>query len=111
MHFELFSDYAYGALGVATFTLELGEQFYEDCDLFEETILPTNLKALIYATKLAKKPFSLIQGPDITDLNITVDNGVMTLLTKIRPIRLLYQDNIQRNVYVMLIQFIDGVLV
>ena len=65
---------------MASFGLELGENFDEDCDLFEETIFPTNLKALTYATKLAKKPFSLVKGPDIIDLSITIDSDVMTLI-------------------------------
>ena len=66
-------------LGVASFGLELGNDFYEDCDLFEETILPTNRDALIYAAKLAKKPLSLVKGPDIINLGVKVDNDVMTL--------------------------------
>ncbi|KAL7427878.1 hypothetical protein ACHAXH_003712 [Discostella pseudostelligera] len=75
------SDYAYGVLGVASFGLELGKAHYEDCDLFEGTILPTNRDALIYAAKLAKKPFSLVKGPDIIDLNIEIDSDdVMTLI-------------------------------
>lgn len=75
------TDYAYGVLGVASFGLELGKAHYEDCDLFEGTILPTNRDALIYAAKLAKKPFSLVKGPDIIDLNIEIDSDdVMTLI-------------------------------
>lgn len=75
------SDYAYGVLGVASFGLELGKAHYEDCDLFEGTILPTNRDALIYAAKLATKPFSLVKGPDIIDLNIEIDSDdVMTLI-------------------------------
>ncbi len=67
-------------LGVATFGLEIGQDFYEDCDLFEATILQTNRNALIYAAKLAKKPFSLVKGPDIIDLSVEIDNNVMTLI-------------------------------
>lgn len=67
-------------LGVATFGLEVGNDFYEDCDLFEATILPTNRDALVYAAKLAKKPFSLVKGPDIIDLSVNMNNGVMTVI-------------------------------
>lgn len=67
-------------LGVATFGLEIGQDFYEDCDLFEAIILPTNRDALIYAAKLAKKPFSLVKGPDIIDLSVKIDNDVKTLI-------------------------------
>ncbi|KAL7537976.1 hypothetical protein ACHAXR_008196 [Thalassiosira sp. AJA248-18] len=59
------SDYMYGALGVASFGLELGEEFYEDCDLFDNEVVPNNLPVLLYAAMTAKKPFSLAKGPDI----------------------------------------------
>mmetsp|Transcript_16674 Transcript_16674/g.36049 ORF Transcript_16674/g.36049 Transcript_16674/m.36049 type:complete len:706 (+) Transcript_16674:334-2451(+) len=64
------SDYMYGVMGVASFGLELGEDFYEDCNLFEDQVAPTNLPALLYASKISKKPFSLVKGPDIIDLVI-----------------------------------------
>jgi carboxypeptidase T len=65
------TDYMYGVLGVASFGLEIGEAYYEDCDLFEGTIVPNVLPSLLYAAKIAKKPFSLVKGPDIINLSIT----------------------------------------
>ena len=43
----------YAVFGVATFGLEVGEEFDEDCDLFEDEIIPLNLPALLYAAKVS----------------------------------------------------------
>ena len=64
------SDYMYGALSVASYGLELGEGFYEDCGLFERDVLPKNLPALLYSVSISKRPFHQVKGPDITDLSI-----------------------------------------
>jgi len=53
-----------------TFVSQLGKAFYEDCDNFERAVLPDNIAALLYASTTAKKPFSIIKGPDILGLNI-----------------------------------------
>lgn len=68
------SDYMYGVLGVASFGLELGEDFYEDCDIFEDEVVPINMPALLYAAMITKKPFSRVKGPDILDLDIVTDD-------------------------------------
>jgi carboxypeptidase T len=57
-------DFAYGELGVAAYTFELGERFFEPCDEFENEILPANLPALVYAAKAAHAPYLLPGGPD-----------------------------------------------
>jgi len=41
-------DDAYGVFGVAAYTFELGTDFFESCANFQGTILPDNLKALVY---------------------------------------------------------------
>ncbi|KAL7470537.1 hypothetical protein ACHAXS_010793 [Conticribra weissflogii] len=69
------SDYMYARFGVSSFGLEIGEEFYESCKLFEEEIVPSNLPALIYAAKVAKKPFSLGKGPDVFDLRVSSDSA------------------------------------
>ena len=65
----------YGVLSVASLGFELGEEFYEDCDLFLEEIVPLNLPALLYASKIAMKPFSLIKGPDVLNLEVEPDDA------------------------------------
>ncbi|WP_164519231.1 M14 family zinc carboxypeptidase [Pseudoalteromonas rubra] len=62
--------YAYGELGVASFTFELGNTFFESCANFEGEIFPNNLNALIYAAKVAKRPYRMPAGPQINDLRL-----------------------------------------
>ncbi len=62
-------DNAYGRLGVATYTIELGEGgFFSSCSSFESEIWPDNLPALMYAAKAARRPYIDPAGPVITDL-------------------------------------------
>lgn len=67
-------DTVYGELGVAAFTFELGTRFFESCSLFESTILPDNLPALLYAAKVARAPYLLAAGPDVVDLTTSQKN-------------------------------------
>ena len=64
-------DFAYGELGLASYTLELGTGFFQDCAAFQSTILPDNLHALTYAAKVARTPYLAPAGPDALDLSVT----------------------------------------
>jgi len=57
-------DFAYGELGLAAYTFELGTMFFENCSTFENRILPDNLPALIYAAKVSRTPYITPAGPD-----------------------------------------------
>lgn len=72
-------DTAYGELGVAAYTFEMGTNFFQACTTFENTILPTNLPALVYAAKAARRPYQTPAGPDV--LNVTVNPTTTTGLT------------------------------
>jgi PKD repeat protein len=61
----------YGELGVASFTYELGTQFFESCTYFENTIVPDNMPSLIYAAKVARTPYRTPAGPDATSLSLS----------------------------------------
>ncbi|CAM2011084.1 M14 family zinc carboxypeptidase [Acanthopleuribacter pedis] len=63
-------DWAYGELGLAAFTFELGTSFFQPCEDFENTILPDNLAALRYSARVARAPFSMPGGPDVIALNL-----------------------------------------
>ncbi len=66
-------DNAYGTLGVAAYTIELGEGgFYSSCSAFDNTIYPDNLPALIYAAKAARMPYVLASGPDVINLPTSI---------------------------------------
>jgi hypothetical protein len=58
-------DWAYGRLGTAAFTIEMGTDFFEECAPFESTIYPDNLEMLIYAAKSARGPWRLAAGPEV----------------------------------------------
>ncbi len=87
--FDLYStdgttdDFAYGELGVAAYTFELGTAFFQNCSIFENTILPDNLLALIYAARVARAPYLLPSGPDILTPSlspVTVEPGAIIQL-------------------------------
>jgi uncharacterized repeat protein (TIGR01451 family) len=65
------NDFAYGELGLAAYTFELGTTFFQSCLDFENTILPDNFPALLYAAKTSRTPYMTPAGPDT--LNITVN--------------------------------------
>ncbi|QTD48179.1 M14 family zinc carboxypeptidase [Sulfidibacter corallicola] len=61
-------DYAYGERGVASYLVELGTQFFQDCFTFEHRILPDNLVMLRHACKAARRPYQLGFGPDVVEI-------------------------------------------
>jgi hypothetical protein len=64
-------DYTYGALGVASYTIELGRNFFETCSFFTSNIIPKNMPALYYALKSARRPYESPGGPDITSVSVS----------------------------------------
>ena len=66
---------SYGELGVAAYTFELGTSFFQNCSVYQNTILPDNLRALVYAAKVVRTPYITPGGPDINNL---VVNGSST---------------------------------
>ncbi len=77
-------DFAYGELGVAAYTFELGSAFFQDCYTFESAIVPDNMPALIYAAKSTSAPYLLPAGPDvisITTAQTTTIQGMTIQIT------------------------------
>jgi uncharacterized repeat protein (TIGR01451 family) len=66
-------DWAYGELGVAAYTFEMGTEFFQSCSYFESTIYPDNLEALYYAFKAARQPYLDPAGPEIINVTVTTD--------------------------------------
>ncbi len=64
-------DFAYGELGLAAYTLEVGNSFFQDCPTFENTIVPQNLPALLYAAKVARSPYLTPAGPEVLNVAVT----------------------------------------
>ena len=59
---------SYGDLGVAAFTFELGTSFFQSCAVYNSTVKPGNLPALVYAAKVVRTPYLTPAGPDVTAL-------------------------------------------
>jgi hypothetical protein len=83
-------DWAYGELGVAAFTFEIGTEFFQKCKAeyeFEtdfDDVLPPVLDALLYAAKSAPRPYTAPGGPDVLDPAVqpmTVTAGAPFTLT------------------------------
>lgn len=76
-------DWAYGELGIAAYTFEVGTEFFQNCTDFENTIWPQNLPALLYATKAARRPYQTPAGPEVlnpTLISTTVPAGTALVL-------------------------------
>ena len=64
-------SYAYSEAGAAAaFLFELGTSFFQNCDYFENTIVPDNLSAFIYALKACRDPVTIAEGPDAIELAV-----------------------------------------
>ncbi|ATB27232.1 M14 family metallopeptidase [Melittangium boletus] len=76
--------FAYGRLGVAAYTFEMGDAFFQSCSSFESDIVPGNMPALYYAFKAARRPYQTPSGPDSVHLFLsasTVTQGTPVTLT------------------------------
>ncbi|MBK8257199.1 MAG: peptidase M14 [Polyangiaceae bacterium] len=67
-------DWAYGQLGVASYTWEMGTQFFETCSAFESTLLPGAMPALWAAFKAARRPYQNPAGPDTVSLALSASS-------------------------------------
>lgn len=65
--------FGYGEMGISAYTIEVGTEFFEDCGYFENTLVPDNLPALLYAVKVARTPYMTPSGPDA--VNPSPDTG------------------------------------
>jgi len=68
-------DWTYGALGIASYTFEIGsssDYFYPPCSRYDALIQP-NIPALLYAAKAARTPYLTAHGPDARAVSTTVD--------------------------------------
>lgn len=66
---------AYGELGIAHITFELGTAFFQSCDVYNETIKPDNLSALLYAAKVTPAPYMLTRGPDVVNFEFAAEGN------------------------------------
>ena len=77
-------DWSYGELGIASYTFELGTEFFQSCTDFEEEILTDTLSSLLYAVKAARHPYLTPAGPDTLAVQLSanpVEAGQAVTLT------------------------------
>jgi carboxypeptidase T len=74
-------DWAYGELGIAAFTFEIGSGsgFYPACSHYNALVDP-NLSALFYAAKVARTPYLTARGPDVLNLSVTPGQEVEDIM-------------------------------
>ncbi len=70
---------AYGELGVAHITFELGTEFFQQCDFYTDNLKSSNIKALMYAAKVSAAPYMLTQGPDLIRIRQEAENGQLVI--------------------------------
>ncbi len=77
-------DFAYGELGLPAYTIEMGTDFFQPCDSFDNTIYPDNLQTLLYTAKVVRTPYLLPSGPDAVNVavsTVAVEPGEPVTLT------------------------------
>jgi hypothetical protein len=62
------TDTVYGITGAPSYTIELGQAFFESCSTFESTTYPRNFDALKYAARSLYAPYNYPGGPDTTSI-------------------------------------------
>lgn len=76
--------WVYDTLGVAAYTFELGTEFFQEPEYFEDVIVPEVTPALAYAAKASIAPYQTSAGPDSTGVGVykpTVFAGQTITLT------------------------------
>jgi len=72
-------DWAYGELGIAAYTFEMGTTFMPAFNTVDGNQWPTNRPALVYACKLARTPYATVRGPDALGIAVAASNGFVTV--------------------------------
>ncbi|MFQ5434843.1 MAG: M14 family zinc carboxypeptidase, partial [Anaerolineae bacterium] len=74
-------DWAYGELGIPSFTFELGSSFMPFYQTIDGEQWPDNGPALQYAAKIARRPYQLAFGPDILNIQTSITSTQPITLT------------------------------
>ena len=70
------TDTVYGITGAPSYTIELGQAFFESCSTFESSTYPRNLNALKYAARTLMAPYTAPAGPDTTAMGASAKSVV-----------------------------------
>lgn len=66
---------AHESVGAASFTVEIGTEFYQDCDSSEDFIFENARRMFLYGARVSMAPYELPKGPDITSLKCSCINS------------------------------------
>jgi hypothetical protein len=67
------TDTVYGITGAPSYTVELGQSFFEDCNTFESSTYPKNLAMLKYAARNLAYPYIYPPGPETTTMALSAN--------------------------------------
>jgi len=89
-------DFAYGELGIAAYTYEVGTAFFQSCATFEGPLLNNTLAALTYAAKAARRPYQAPAGPEVIMATVqptqVLAGGAVTLTVTVDDTRFASND-------------------
>lgn len=74
-------DWAYGILGIPSYTFEVGTAFMPSYSTIDSTQWPQNRPAFIYAAKIARTPYQTVRGPDALNVATSAAGGTNINIT------------------------------
>ncbi len=63
-------DFAYGELGIPAYTIELGTEFFQQCDVFDHLMVGDHIPAMTWAAKIVRTSYITPSGPDVVEVAI-----------------------------------------
>ena len=72
-------DFVYGELGVPSFTFEVGRSFFPDFNTLDAEQWEPNRPALLYAAKVAGAPYTLVKGPESSNITGQISGNMLTV--------------------------------
>lgn len=85
-------DWVYATLGIPAFTFEVGTEFMPAHHEVDSVQWPENGPALLYAARIARTPYLMAQGPDVTAITTTFSSP--NTVTTTAEIRILLSGNL-----------------
>jgi hypothetical protein len=76
-------DFAYGVLGVPSYTFEIGGAFMPPYSDVSSKQWPSNKPAFLYAAKIARAPYALAEGPEASAVSAVQTPGAIAVSAQI----------------------------
>ncbi len=78
-------DWVYGTYGLPAYTFEIGSVgygFFPSCRLYDELVTPA-VRGLMLAARVARAPYALARGPEVTEARVVLEAGRPVLLARL----------------------------